>query len=48
MFGGQGGFGGNPFAGGMQEMASDYMINQFVPGGLNGKTVNVHVDLAHH
>ena len=39
-FGGQGGFGGgaNPFGGGMQEMASDYMINQMVPGGLNSKT----------
>jgi hypothetical protein len=30
MFGGQGGFGG-----GLGEMASDYMINQIVPGGIN-------------
>ncbi len=38
MFGGPGGFGMNsPFGGGMQEMASDYLINRVVPGGLNSK-----------
>jgi hypothetical protein len=47
MFGGPGGFGGgygnnNPFAGGMGELASDWAINQFVPGGLNGKFTNIH------
>lgn len=36
MFGGQGGFGGG-LGGGFQEMASDFAINQFVPGGLNSK-----------
>ncbi|CAF0889903.1 unnamed protein product [Adineta ricciae] len=38
MFGGYGGFPGNnnPFAGGFGELASDWAINQFVPGGLNG------------
>jgi hypothetical protein len=43
--GGYGGFGGyrgaygnnNPFAGGFGELASDWAINQFVPGGLNSK-----------
>ncbi len=31
-------FGGNnQFGGGMQEMASDFLINRFVPGGLNSK-----------
>ena len=38
MFGGPGGFGlqgNNPFAGGFGELASDWAINQFVPGGLN-------------
>lgn len=38
MFGGHGGFGAygnNPFAGGFGELASDFAINQFVPGGLN-------------
>lgn len=38
MFGGNGGYGmGGAFGGGMGEMASDFMINQFVPGGLNSK-----------
>jgi len=37
MFGGQGGFGG-----GLGEMASDFMINQFVPGGLNSKFKKKH------
>ncbi|UJR19242.1 hypothetical protein I4U23_022371 [Adineta vaga] len=42
MFGGYGGFNGgysgnnNPFAGGFSELASDWAINRFVPGGLNG------------
>ncbi len=39
MFGGNGGFGGgygnNQFSGGIGEMASDYLINRLVPGGLN-------------
>lgn len=38
MFGGQGGFGmqgNNPFGGGFGELASDWAINRFVPGGLN-------------
>ncbi len=46
MFGGPGGYGGygnnNPFAGGLGELASDWAINQFVPGGLNGKFTNIH------
>jgi len=41
MFGGHyglgGGYGNNPFAGGFGELASDFAINQFVPGGLNSK-----------
>ncbi len=44
MFGGQGGFGGygnNQFGGGIGEMASDWAINQFVPGGLNSKFTNI-------
>jgi hypothetical protein len=44
MFGGQGGFGGygnNQFGGGIGEMASDWAINQFVPGGLNSKFRNI-------
>ncbi len=32
MFGGNNGFGG-----GIQEMASDFLINRFVPGGLNSE-----------
>ncbi|UJR11904.1 hypothetical protein I4U23_016082 [Adineta vaga] len=28
-------FGGNPFGGGFGELASDFAINRFVPGGLN-------------
>lgn len=43
MFGGSGGFGlqgNNPFAGGFGELASDWAINQFVPGGLNS-TVSI-------
>jgi hypothetical protein len=35
-FGG-GGYGNNQFGGGIGEMASDWAINQFVPGGLNSK-----------
>ncbi|CAF1317978.1 unnamed protein product [Adineta ricciae] len=42
MFGGHGhghglgGFGGgNPLSGGMMEMASDWAINRYVPGGLH-------------
>ena len=38
MFGG--GF-GNQFGGGIGEMASDWAINQFVPGGLNSKFRNI-------
>jgi hypothetical protein len=30
-------FGGNPFGGGFGELASDFAINSFVPGGLNSK-----------
>jgi hypothetical protein len=50
MFGGHhhnalGGFGAygnnNPFAGGMSELASDWAINRFVPGGLNSKFTNI-------
>ena len=38
MFGGSNGFGlGNLFGGGFQEIGSDFLINQFVPGGLNSK-----------
>ena len=40
MFGGPGGFGlqgNNPFAGGFGELASDWAINRFVPGGVNSK-----------
>lgn len=36
-YGGMGGYGNNPFAGGFGEMASDWAINRFVPGGLNSK-----------
>lgn len=45
MFGGQGGFGmqgGNPFGGGFGELASDWAINQFVPGGLNSIFLIIH------
>ncbi len=54
MFGGHhhnalGGFGAygnnNPFAGGMSELASDWAINQFVPGGLNSKFTNIYFSL---
>jgi hypothetical protein len=49
MFGGHhnalGGFGmygnNNPFGGGMGELASDWAINRFVPGGLNSKFTNI-------
>jgi hypothetical protein len=40
MFGGQGGF-GNQFGGRIGKMASDWAINQFVPGGLNSKFRNI-------
>lgn len=30
-------FGGNPFGGGFAELASDFAINRFVPGGLNSE-----------
>lgn len=36
-YGGYGGYGNNPFAGGFSELASDWMINRFVPGGLHSK-----------
>jgi hypothetical protein len=36
-YGGGGGYGNNQFGGGIGEMASDWAINQFVPGGLNSK-----------
>jgi hypothetical protein len=29
--------GNNGFSGAMQEMAADYLINRFVPGGLNSE-----------
>ena len=38
MFGGNSGFGTSSlFGGGLQEIGSDFLINRFVPGGLNGK-----------
>jgi hypothetical protein len=50
MYGGRhhhalGGFGmygnNNPFGGGMRELASDWKMNQFAPGGLNSKFTNL-------
>ena len=40
-YGGLGGYGNNPFGGGFGELASDYAINRFVPGGLNSKFANI-------
>jgi hypothetical protein len=39
--GGFGMYGNNPFAGGFGELASDWAINQFVPGGLNSNFINI-------